>query len=424
MTEETFFEPAMDPGRTRGAGTATLDRPAAQARPRTDGADGAATSADPRGSGGWGPPSGAPPWTAPPPPPGAPSRPAHRAVIATLVVVLFVTAGLVGFLVGHRSGVTTTGSFSSPSTTPSGTTAGVDKWVVDVNTVLGYDDEEGAGTGIVLTSTGEILTNNHVVEGATQITVTDVGNGLTYDATVVGYDPSADVAVLQLEGASGLATARVGNSANLAVGDAVTAVGNAGGAGGTPSQSSGEVTALDQQITASDTATGTSEDLSGMIETSATLEPGDSGGPLLNSSGQVVGMDTAASSAFQFQSGSSANYAIPIDTALSVARQIEDGQAASTVHVGPTAFLGVGLASTDGSGALVGDVVSSSPAAAAGLQAGDTIDSLDGQSVGSASDVATILIGLHPGDNVEIGWVDSSGAQHTATVTLATGPAA
>lgn len=378
--------------------------------------------ADSHGAGDRVPPW-APVWPAPPPP-RAPLRPARGLVIPILVTVLVVTTGLAGFLAGHRPGATTTGSLSSASTPSSSAMHGVDRWVVDVNTVLGYEGEEGAGTGIVLTSTGEIVTNNHVVEGATRISVTDVGNGRTYSATVVGYDPGADVAVLQLEGASGLATAHVGNSADLGVGAPVTAVGNAGGVGGTPSQSSGQVTALDQQITASDGATGTDESLSGLIETSATLEPGDSGGPLVNSSGQVVALDTAASTGFQFQSAASANYAIPIDTALAVARQIAKGQASSTVHIGPTAFVGVGLSSTDGSGALVADVVPSSPAAVAGLEAGDTIDSFDQQSVTSASDLTAILIGLHPGDSVEIGWIDSSGIQDTATVTLAGGPAA
>lgn len=406
---------------TTGLGTALLDRSPADLATSATATD---TESGVGEAGGWGPPHGAPPWAAPTPPYGAPGRRARRAMVAALAAALVVAAGLAGFAFGLGSSGTTTGSLSSASGPTSSTVAGVDKWVVDVDTVLGYDDAQGAGTGIVLSSTGEVLTNNHVVEGATQISVTDVDNGRTYGATVVGYDPSADVAVLQLEDASGLSTARLGDSAKLAVGEAVTAIGNAGGVGGTPSESSGAVTALDQQITASDSATGTSESLSGLVETSATLEPGDSGGPLVDSSGQVVAMDTAASSGFQFQSGSSANYAIPIDTALAVAAQIEQARATSAVHVGPTAFLGVGLSSNDGAGALVQDVITSSPAADVGLEAGDVIDSLDGQSVSSPADVTAILIGLHPGASVEIGWVDPFGSPHTATVSLGTGPAA
>lgn len=416
---------------TAGVGTALLDAPVPAGDADTHTADepGWPPPLEGSGGGGWAPPSSAPPWAMPPPPYRAPTRPLLRVVVAVLMVALAAASGVLGFVIGTHPGTTTTGALS-PSVSPSGQTGGgdlaglVDKWVVDVNTVLGYQNAQAAGTGIVLTSTGEVLTNNHVIEGATQIRVTDVGNGRTYNATVVGTDASDDVAVLQLSDASGLATASLGRSANLAVGDAVTAFGNAGGVGGTPSQSSGTVTALDQQVSASDSLSGTSEQLSGMIQTSAALQPGDSGGPLVDSSGRVVGIDTAGSSGFQFQSGSSANFAIPIDTALQIARQIESGQSSSTVHIGPAAFLGVGLTSAAGGGALVENVVGSSPAAGAGLQAGDVIDSLNGQSVSSPADVASIMETLHPGDRALLGWVDASGQQHTATVQLASGPPA
>src|SRR5262249_58525303 len=123
--------------------------------------------------------------------------------------------------------------------------------LVDINVTFAYQGA-GAGTGIVVSSSGEVLTNNHVINGATRITATDVGNGRTYDATVVGYDPSHDIAVLQLKGASGLATATLGNSSKLSVGDPVVGVGNAGGVGGTPSSAGGKVTALDRWITPPD----------------------------------------------------------------------------------------------------------------------------------------------------------------------------
>jgi S1-C subfamily serine protease len=376
------------------------------------------------GGAGWLPPSQAPPW-APPPPYRAPVHPLARLALAAVVAALAVASGVLGFVIGNRPAPTTTGSLSPSTAARGGSVApAADKWVVDVNTVLGYQGARGAGTGIVLTSSGEVLTNNHVVEGATQISVTDVGNGRSYRATVVGTDASADVAVLQLSGASGLATARLGDSGALAVGDAVTAIGNAGGVGGTPSVASGVVVALDQQITASDSLSGTSEQLSGMIETSATLEPGDSGGPLVDASGRVVGIDTAGSSGFQFPSGSSANFAIPIDTALPIARQIEAGRSSSTVHVGPAAFLGVSVSSADGTGALIVNVVSSSPAAGAGLQPGDVIDSLDGRSVTSPADLSAIMETLEPGMEAQVGWVDASGLQHTTQLQLASGPPA
>ena len=248
-----------------------------------------------------------------------------------------------------NSGNTGSGnSGSSNSSGPSDVNAiavKVDPGLVDINTTLGYQQEQAAGTGIVLTSNGVILTNNHVIDGATSISVTDVGNHKTYTASVVGYDRTKDIAVLQLHNASGLQTATLGNSSNVSVGEDVVGVGNAGGTGGTPSAAGGTVTALNQSITASDEGDGTSEQLSGLIETNADIQPGDSGGALVNTSGQVLGVDTAASAGFSFQyngqSSGNQGFAIPINTALSIARAIEAGNASSTVHIGETAFLGV-----------------------------------------------------------------------------------
>jgi S1-C subfamily serine protease len=305
--------------------------------------------------------------------------------------------------------------------------AKVDPAVVDIVTTLGYQNGQAAGTGIVLTSTGEVLTNNHVIEGATSIEATDVGNGKTYTATVVGYDTSADVAVLQLQGASGLRTATLGDSAKVTVGESVVAVGNAGGVGGTPSVATGSVTALGQSITASDEASGTSEQLSGLIETDADLQPGDSGGPLVDATGAVIGMDTAAASGFQFQSASNQAYAIPIDEALSIAAQIEAGHASSTIHIGSTAFLGVEISGTYGdqsAGAVIAGVVNGSPAANAGLAAGDVITSLGGKAVDSAAALSTAISQYHPGDKVTISWTSLDGQTHSATLVLANGPAA
>ena len=227
----------------------------------------------------------------------------------------------------------------------------MDPALVDVVSTEVDQGAVAAGTGIVLTSDGTVLTNNHVIRGATSIKVTDVGNGRTYTAKVVGYDASQDVAVIQLQNASGLTTANLGDSSSVQTGDSVTALGNAGGKGGTPSVATGTVTALNQGITASDEGSGSnSEQLTGLIETNADIQPGDSGGALVNSYGQVIGMNTAASSGTQFQSQSGQAavqaYAIPIDHAESIAKQIEAGQGSSTVHIGATAFLGI---ETDGS---------------------------------------------------------------------------
>src|SRR5580693_5399794 len=219
---------------------------------------------------------------------------------ATAVVAAGVGAGAaLGLSHGSTAGSTATSTSKNELTTAQ-IASRVDPAIVDVTSTLGYQQATAKGTGIVLTSNGEILTNNHVINGATSVSVTDIGNGQTYKATVVGYDETKDVAVLQLTGASGLTTANLGDSNTVGVGNAVVALGNAEGLGGTPSVATGSVTALNQSITASDESSATSEQLTGLIETNAGIEPGDSGGPLVNSHGQVIGMDTAASTNYTF----------------------------------------------------------------------------------------------------------------------------
>jgi S1-C subfamily serine protease len=218
--------------------------------------------------------------------------------------------------------------------------------LVDVVSTLGYQGGKAAGTGMVLTSTGEVLTNNHVIDGATSVKATDVGNGRTYTAKVVGYDKSHDVAVLQLQGASGLQTVSLSPDA-AQTGEKVVALGNAGGKGGTPSVVTGRITALDRAITASDEGAGDAERLTGMIGHNADIQPGDSGGPLVNTYGEVVGINTAASASpsSASQTGQTETrtqaFAIPITKASSIAGQIEAGTPSATVHIGETAFLGV-----------------------------------------------------------------------------------
>jgi S1-C subfamily serine protease len=308
-------------------------------------------------------------------------------------------------------------------------TAKVDPGVVDVNTNLAYQNAAAAGTGMVIASDGDVLTNNHVIRGATTIKVRDVGNNTTYSASVVGYDVTADIAVLKLRGASGLKTVPIGNSSPVKVGAAVTAIGNAGGTGGTPSTTTGTVTALDQSITAADELAGTGEQLTGLIEMNAPIEAGDSGGPLINAAGKVVGVDTAASSGFQFQAGVNEGFAIPINTAISIANQIETGRISANVHPGATAFLGVDVESMGYfrgpsfvAGALIRAVVPASPAEKAGLSFGDVITALNGKPIASATALTDALLAVSPGVKVRLSWVDEFGTAHSATVTLASGP--
>jgi len=329
------------------------------------------------------------------------------------------------------AGSTASGTPSGSTGDPASIAAIIDPALVDIVSTFSYQQAEGAGTGIVLTATGEILTNNHVISGATSISVTDVGNGQTYTATVVGYDAAHDVAVLQLQGASGLQTASIGTAA-ATVGEAVVAAGNAGGTGGTPTAAAGSVTALSQSITASNELTGTSEQLSDLIQVDANIQSGDSGGALVDSSGAVIGIDTAGSSNYALSSQTGRGYAIPIADAMTIVTAVEAGQGSTTTHVGDSAFLGVLMGSsgngrvsrTSTAGALVGGVVAGDPAAKAGIVAGDTITSLGGKAVDSATTLGQLMIGYHPGDTVTIGWVNASGTAHTAKVTLVSGPPA
>lgn len=278
---------------------------------------------------------------------------------------------------------------------------------------------------MVLTSSGLVLTNNHVIEDTTSLSLQVDGTGPTYTAKVLGTDASDDVALLQMNGVSNLQTVSLGDSSTVAVGDAVVAIGNALGRGGTPQATTGSVTALNQTITAGDSV-ATTETLNGTIEIDAFIQPGDSGGPLVNGNGKVIGIDTAAQSAGRFgQTGSNIGFAIPINTAIAIAHQIEAGHGSSTVQIGTRGVLGVEVATDQsGSGAVVDGVQSGSPAAGAGITAGDVIIAINGQSVSGPTALQTALAGKHPGDNVSVGWTDASGGHHSATVQLEPGPPA
>jgi S1-C subfamily serine protease len=316
---------------------------------------------------------------------------------------------------GDPGGALGSGTLGGSSAAGSDATPAEQVGVVDIDSVLGFQNGAAAGTGMVLSADGDVLTNNHVVAGATSIRVTVVSTGAAYPATVVGTDPTDDVALLHLTGASGLATARLGASP-ATVGEAVTAVGNAGGTG-TLTAVRGSVVALDQSITATDASGGNPEQLHGLIETNAAVEPGDSGGPLYGDDGAIVGMDTAASSGGAVQA-----YAVPITTAEQIASRIEQGVTSSTIQHGYPAFLGVSVGDGTGGVTVLG-VLSGGPAAQAGVTAGDVITAVGGRSVGSAADLSAALASHSPGQRVTLAWTDAEGTAYSATVTLVAGPA-
>ena len=337
--------------------------------------------------------------------------------------------------------------------------------LVIINTALQYNSEAAAGTGTVINADGLVLTNNHVIDDSTKITATVAVTGRTYPATVVGYDKTRDIALIQLQNASGLTAVPIGNSSSVKIGNAVVALGNAEGRGSITA-TAGEVTGLNQTITASEEGGSTaSETLSGMIQTDANIVPGDSGGPLAGSTG-VIGMDTAGNGVSD-QQQASAGFAIPINTALSVARQIAGGHASSTITIGYPPFVGIFIGSGSSSspqaqaqqeeqqqngggsggagsspacytsnadltvpsaiapvssGTLIVGTICGSPAASAGMTGGAVITTVNGQAVGSPDDLTGILSRFHPGEVISVTWVSPSGQRSTSSLHLTAGP--
>ena len=368
----------------------------------------------------------------PPEPVDTPRRPRWLAPLGAGLAGLAL-GGLLGVPVGlaHRPTAAPHVSFApvSPGNPAGGSVSSgavadkVDRSIVDITSRITYRNATAAGTGMILTADGEVLTNNHVIEGATSITATSVTTGERYTATVLGTDPTADVALLRLTKASGLTPIEVGDSSKVGVGDPVVALGNAGGVGGTPAVATGYVTALDQSITASDASGGNPQRLTGLIETDAAIRPGDSGGPLANARGQVVGMDTAATINGGFGGAADRGYAIPIQRALAIVHQIEAGQGSATVHIGTRGMIGVQVSALSTSrGATVENVTSGSPADSAGIRAGDTITAIDGQPVTNSESLGTLVKAHAAGDQVTVSWTSSDGSQHSARVTLVAGP--
>jgi S1-C subfamily serine protease len=327
--------------------------------------------------------------------------------------------GLLSVLAAAGLGLATLPANASPSMPPlprdaASAAAQVGPQIVDIDAKLGFQSAIGAGTGIVI-DPSVILTNNHVIAGATDLTARSIANGQTYPASVIGFDRQHDIAVLQLAG-GGLPVANIGNSNGLAVGDPVVSLGNAGGVGGAPSVEEGRIGGVNQTVSANDALTGSTETLVGLIQIDANIRPGDSGGPTVNAANQVIGMNTAASQNYHLGRGQ--GFAIPINEAMAIAGQIRSGASSPTVHIGPTAFLGVGVNdAAGGSGAIVRQVIPTGPAAGAGLAPGDVITSINGQPVNSATALTNILDQHHPGDHVGVGMQGRN-----VDVTLGDGP--
>lgn len=291
----------------------------------------------------------------------------------------------------------------------------------------GPDGRRSAGTGIVLTADGRVLTNHHVVAGATALRAS-TADGATYAATVVGYDSTADVAVLQLVGATGLTVALLGHSHDLVVGNRVSVVGNADGHG-RMTVAPGQVTALRRSVTTTG-PTGATSGLGDLIQVDARTAPGVSGGALVGPDGTVVGMASAGESGVD--GGDPTGFAIPIDDALASVTRILAGEVSAGVHLGPSASLGVqpapggALLVTTPTGTTVGVLVDAttpgSPAAAAGLGPGDVLTAVGAVAVPSQAALAVTLSAHRPGDAVSLAWTDALGYAHRGVVTLAAGP--
>ena len=326
-----------------------------------------------------------------------------------------------------------------PSSSQNGTinvqaiTAAVAPAIVDINTVIQTTTGTGsaAGTGMIITSSGEVLTNNHVVDGSISISVVVSGKG-TYTAHVIGVSPTADVALIQIEGVSGLPTVTLADSSSVKAGDAVLALGNALGQGGAPTVTQGQVLAIDQTITANE-GNGRSETLNGMIQSDAAISPGDSGGALVNSAGQVIGMITAGEAQGFRTVSSPIGYAVNTNSALAVVNQVRSGQATADVIIGPVGYMGISVRDLDSqiaaqynlslsSGALVWTVQAGSPAEQAGITKLSVITKVGSSSIASTDALGKAIHGYKPGATVSVTWIDQGGTSHTKSVTLTTGP--
>ncbi len=343
-------------------------------------------------------------------------------VAAVLAGALAGTAGAAGYNAVTDDSASTPAAVTSLDTTPvsnassqapSGdvekVAAAVQPSVVQIN-VAGAQGA-GNGTGIIISSDGEILTNNHVVETAAHggsITVV-FSNGSTAKAAIVGRDPVTDVAVIKADGVSGLQPATLGRSNNLEVGEEVVAIGSPFGLESTVT--SGIISALNRPVSASSETASGEATVFPAIQTDAAINPGNSGGPLVNANGQVIGIN----SAIYGQSGGSIGlgFAIPIDLARSIANQLVDGETPSHARIGITVTDAVQSDQITAIGARIAEVTSGSAGDEAGLEKGDIVTAVDGHHVTSANGLIALIRSYRPGDKVTVDYLRGGDEQQT-----------
>ena len=383
--------------------------------------------------GGYGP-GQTPYWTPPedPKPPEAPKKFSQRLLpwskgllaAAALIVAVFVVANALGAF-KDTNGVTiptgTDASLRTAATTPPKGTApsldvrsvlrSVEPGVVMISTSASGTfggTTQGEGSGMILDTQGNVLTNAHVVNGSTTVSVQVFGQSTVYQAKVLGTDAADDVAVIQIQNPGTLTPVKIGKSSGLQVGDPVVAIGNALGLSpGGPSVTTGIISALNRSLQTS------GERLTSLIQTDAAINPGNSGGPLADASGQVIGMNTAVSN-----NGQGIAFAIPIDRVVPLVDSLKKGSVTTTGR----GFLGVAITAAQNGGAQITAVTPNSPAASAGLKPGDVIVAIDNQPVATNADAADTIGSLSPGTKVTIKYQRGS-STNTVTVTLATTPA-
>ena len=435
-----------------------------------------------RDDGGY-PPAG---WGSPDPPEPSRHRGRFLVYLAVAALAASIGAGVTVAVDHHGSGASSGGISSSDVPGPGSNAAGsgsksarlnramvekkVEPGLVDITSTLKYSSETAVGTGMIISSSGLVLTNNHVIDQATNVQAKLVDQGsesaMSYPARIVGYDQADDVALLQLQGAAGLPTVSFGNSAQVSVGTPVLALGNAEGRGiATPA--AGIINALNRSIHASDQGSASTENLNHMLQTNARIQQGDSGGALANNAGQVIGMITAANTGTSGHAGPGGElgFAIPINSALAIARQIASDQPSSTVYIGLPGFLGVDVATSSSSdprqqaadearaggaragkgsgscqgtdqqtgiptriapiaaGALILGVLCDTAAVAAGMVPGDVITSVAGQPITTPGSLTDVTARYHPGAIVTVIWVSLDGVEHTTRMLLGQGPA-